>query len=103
MDEPQYVEGEDLFLLINGGAEIYHEYGFKQAVVQSYADDQDRSLNLEIYEMLDPAAGYGIFTFKRGKGGRDLELGDEACLQDYYLNVWKGDFLITFVGFDTEK
>ena len=41
-DEPQHVEGEDLFLLINGGAEIYHEYGFTQAAVQSYIDDQDR-------------------------------------------------------------
>ena len=102
-DEPQHVEGEDLFLLINGGAEIYHEYGFTQAVVQSYIDDQDRSLNLEIYEMSDPSSAYGIYTFKRGAAGESVEMGDEATLQDYYLNVWKGNVLITVVGFDTEK
>ncbi len=102
-DEPQHVEGDDLFLLINGGAEIYHEYGFTQAVVQSYIDDQDRSLNLEIYEMSDPSSAYGIYTFKKGTAGESLAMGDEATLQDYYLNVWKGNVLITVVGFDTEK
>ena len=34
-EEPQHAVGEDLFLLINGGAEIYHEYGFEQAAVLS--------------------------------------------------------------------
>jgi hypothetical protein len=102
-DEPQHVEGDDLFLLINGGAEIYHEYGFEQAVVQSYIDANDRSLNLEIYEMSNPSAAYGMFTFKKGESGRDLDVGDEASLQDYYLNVRKGNFLVTVIGFDTEK
>lgn len=101
-DEPQHVVEEDLFLLIDGGAEIYHEYGFKQAVVQSYIDDGDRSLNLEIYEMSDPSAAYGIYTFKRGANGESIDLGDEATLQDYYLNVWKGNVLITVVGLDTD-
>lgn len=101
-EPPQYVEGDDLFLLINGGAEIYQEYGFKQAVVQSYEDSEERSLNLEVYEMADPDAAYGIFTFKRGKNCETVDIGDESCLQDYYLNVWKGGFLITVVGFDTE-
>jgi hypothetical protein len=101
--EPQHVEGEDLFSLINGGAEIYHEYGFKQAVVQSYVDENERSLNLEIYEMSDPHAAYGIYTFKKGDKGRDLDVGDAASQQDYYLNAWKGNFLVTVVGFDSEK
>lgn len=101
-EPPQFVEGDDLFLLINGGAEIYHEYGFARAAVQSYEDDAGRSLNLEVYEMEAPGAAYGIFTFKQGKDCESAEIGDESCLQDYYLNVWKGDFLITVVGFDTE-
>jgi hypothetical protein len=101
-DEPQHAEGDDLFLLIDGGAEIYHEYGFTQAVFQSYVDDQDRSLNLEIYEMSDPSSAYGVYTFKRGQG-QSLDIGGEATLQDYYLNVWKGNVVITVIGFDTES
>ena len=101
-EQPQHAVGEDLFLLINGGAEIYHEYGFEQAAVLSYSDEDGRSLNLEIYEMRDPGGAYGIFTFKRGNGCQSIDIGDGSCLQDYYLNFWKGNFLITVVGFDTE-
>jgi hypothetical protein len=53
--------------------------------------------------MSNPSAAYGIYTFKKGDNGRRLDLGDEATLQDYYLNAWKGNLVITVVGFDTEK
>lgn len=32
LGEPKYVIGDKLYQLIDGGADIYHEYGFKQAV-----------------------------------------------------------------------
>jgi len=34
--DPRLYEGEDLFAFINGGAEIYHEYGFERVIVQEY-------------------------------------------------------------------
>ncbi len=57
--------GEDLFTYINGGAEIYHEYGFKQVVVQDYKNANERSLSVEIFKMENPAAAYGIYSFKK--------------------------------------
>jgi hypothetical protein len=33
--EAQFEIGQDLYLLINGGADIYHEYGFRAVVFQS--------------------------------------------------------------------
>ena len=32
--EPEVYAGDDLFVYINGGAEIYHEYGFVQVAVR---------------------------------------------------------------------
>ncbi len=95
--------GEDLFLLINGGAEIYHEYGFKKAIIQSYEDENGKSINLEIFEMNDATSAYGIYTFKTSAKGKEIPLGNEALFEDYYLNFWKGNFLITLTGFDSEK
>ena len=100
--DPQTAEGEDLFLLINGGAEIYYEYGFKRAVIHSYAKG-GKSVNLEVYEMEDAASAYGVYSFKVGKNGQPMEIGDEARFEDYYLNVWKGNVVVTLVGFDTDR
>ena len=102
MGDPQMAEGEDLFLLINGGAEIYYEYGFKRAVIQSYTSENDKSINIEMYEMEDPAAAYGVYTFKTSDRGRSVSVGQEALQEDYYLNFWKGRFLVTLIGFDTD-
>lgn len=100
---PQFVKGDDLFFMIDGGAEIFHEYGFKQAIAQGYKKKGGKpggGFNLEIYEMTDPGAAYGIYTFKTGSNGSPLIIGDGCRLEDYYLNIWKGNFLVTVTGFD---
>jgi len=99
---PQVAVGEDLFLLINGGAEIYHEFGFRQAVMQQYNNNHNKSINIEIFEMTDSAAAFGMYSNKTGDAGEWLVIGDEACLEDYYLNFWKGHFIVTLTGFDSD-
>lgn len=99
-DLPQEYKGEDLYLYINGGAEIYHEYGFKQVVIQDYVNTNGKSISLEVFEMTDSESAYGIYTFKTAEEGKELTLGDAAQLADYYLNFWKGNILVTLTGFD---
>ena len=98
--DPQEYEGEDLYAYIDGGADIYHEYGFVRVIVQDYKNAGGRSVSLEIFEMATPAAAFGMFSFKRSGKGKSLELGGGAELEDYYLNFWKGRFLVTLTGFD---
>ncbi|MFA9455106.1 MAG: DUF6599 family protein [Candidatus Aminicenantaceae bacterium] len=99
----QAYTGDDLFTYINGGAEIYHEFGFEEVVVQDYRTDQGGAISLEIYRMTDPESAFGIFTFKRSSDGQALDFpGAEAQLEDYYLNLWKGPYLVTLTGFDEE-
>ena len=92
--------GDDLYTYIDGGAEIYQEYGFRRVVLQDYKNASGRSVSLEIFEMETPAAAYGIFTFKRSGKGKSVPLGSGGELEDYYLNFWKGRFLATLTGFD---
>jgi len=93
--------GDDLFIMIDGGADIYHEYGFVRVVSAAYADAEGQTVTLEFYEMKDPAAAYGIYTFKSGDGGAAVAIGQEARLQEYYLNFRKGNLLVTLVGSDS--
>ena len=101
-DEPRIAEGETLFMLINGAAELYHEYGFKRAIFQSYAQG-DEWIDLEIYEMEDAAAAYGLQSIKQGNNGKVLEIGQEAVLEEYYLNFRKGNVQVSVVGQDDSE
>jgi len=96
-------KGEDLFIYIDGGAEIYHEYGFEQVIVQDFKNKKGSSISLEIFEMTDSESAYGIYTFKSSSDGKEINVGDGAQLEDYYLNFWKSNFLVTLVGFDEEE
>ena len=101
--ELQEYEGEDLYTYIDGGAEIYQEYGFRRVILQDYKNDKGRSVSLEIFEMETPAAAFGMFSFKRSGGGKTASLGAGAELEAYYLNFWKGRFLVTLTGFDEAR
>lgn len=93
--------GDDLFQMIDGGAEVYREYGFVRAGSQEFVDDAGHSIMVELYEMSDPGAAFGIFTFKTRGEGRDIRMGNAGRQTDYYLNFWKGRYLATLTGSDT--
>ena len=85
--EPEVYIGDDLFAYINGGAEIYHEYGFVQVSVQRYRRGDDRA-SVEIYTMEGDA--FGIYSFARSSSGHEVKLGNGGTSADYYLHYWSG-------------
>jgi len=99
----QFFEGDDLFVYIDGGAEIYFEYGFGRVIVQDYKNAAGSRLSLEIFEMNSPESAYGMFTFKSSLRGEAVDLGDDCQLADYYLNLRKGRYLVTVTGLDQES
>jgi hypothetical protein len=99
----QVFEGQNLFDLINGGAEIYHEFGFRRALSQDYGGAERRVIALEVFEMEDAAAAYGAYSFKISGKGKALELGDAAMLEDYYLNLRRGPFVVTLTGMTVDE
>jgi hypothetical protein len=98
--EPQLFKGEELFTYIDGGADIYDEYGFRQVITEDYENASQKALTLEVFEMADAAAAFGMFTFKSSGHGTEIALGQGGRLEDYYLNFWKGRALVTVTGFD---
>jgi hypothetical protein len=99
---PETAVGQELYLLINGGAEIYMQAGFKRAVLASYINGDGKVINLEIFEMASPESAKRIHMKKIGKQGKKVPIGDDAVLEDYYLNFRKGSFLATLSGYDSE-
>ena len=86
-------KGDELYTYIDGGADIFMEYGFKQVVTTNYLDKNNNQLQVEIYEMTDSSAAYGAYTFYLNGEGKPLNAGTEGILIDYYAATWKGNFL----------
>jgi hypothetical protein len=58
-------EKGNLYDYIDGGADLYLEFGFERVLVQRYARD-DAELTLEAYEMSDGDAALGLYLMKCG-------------------------------------
>jgi hypothetical protein len=100
--EPQVFAGQELFTYVDGGADIYLEYGFRKVLVQDYESRAGKTISAEIFEMADPGAAFGMYAFKKGGKGRELGSEGRGQLEDYYLNFWKGRYLVTLTGFDSD-
>lgn len=80
---------ETLFNYINGGAELFLEFGFKNLSGQSYKKG-DAEINLEIYQMENTDAALGIYLKKCGKETPDKEINARNSFDRYQLTIVKG-------------
>jgi hypothetical protein len=102
-DSVEIYNGENLFSYINGGADIYLEYGFDKVVSCKYRNLTATEIHLEIYKMTSDTAAFGIFSLSSSGNGISIDQGTKAYLYDYYLDFWKGQYFVrcTFNKKDT--
>lgn len=99
--EPVIYKGEDLYDYINGGAEVFFEYGFKQVLVQEF-EKEKKQIILDIYEMSSSEAARKIFTDRSSDSDKQLSIGQDARLSDYYLIFRSGPYFVAVTGLDAE-
>ncbi len=99
-DSPQQVVGEELFSLINGGAEIFLKAGFSRAMSQAYVRADQQLIQVEIYEMTNPEAARAVFARKTQGDGEPVALGTQGVVGAYYVIFWQDRFLVTVTGPD---
>jgi hypothetical protein len=96
----QLAEGQELFALIDGGAELFLRHGFERAAVQSYALAPDRHIQAEIYMMQSMDGAAEVFARKSGQGELPVALGDAGVKGEYYIVFRRGRFLVTVAAGD---
>jgi hypothetical protein len=92
--EPEVFTGEELFELIDGGADIYLEYGFTQVVSAQFTDPSQNTIQTEIYEMTNDAAAYGIFSITQQMVSWTNAYGDLSSVSDDYIAFRKGKYYV---------
>lgn len=98
---PDVYTGEELFNYIDGGAELYLEFNFKQVAIQEYHNNVGSSLMIEVYEMDSPKNAYGIYSLDTR--GEHPTIGQEATYGVGLLKFWKDRFFCRILSLDLGK
>ena len=80
----QSFAGKALYGHINGGADLYHEYGFERLSVQELRLN-DVTYFTEVYRMTDLGGAFGIFSVSRGECAPADSLPRSSCASPYAI------------------
>jgi hypothetical protein len=90
---PRVFTASDLYGHIDGGAEIFLEFGFEQLTVQRYKPDFQPGtaknaadeFAVEIYRMADPVAATGMYLMNCGREAPDASFMERHTLNQFQL------------------
>jgi len=99
--EPLFYQGEYLYDFIDGGAEIFLEYGFRQVLSQEYQLG-DYNLMVNIYQMDGNIAAFGIFSNNTSTRFKSIDLGNGGFQTEFSVNFWQAEYFITIESFQAE-
>ena len=97
-DKPRTFIEKDLFNHIDGGAELYLEFGFRKLVVQTYAAGT-AELDFELYEMTEPDAALGIYLMNAGRETPWPEIPARNSSEDAQVVAIKGPYYLKINSF----
>jgi hypothetical protein len=92
-DKPRLFSTGDLYGYIDGGAEMFLEFGFEQLTVQRYKPDAQPGaaknaadeFTVEIYRMADPVAATGMYLMNCGREAPDASFTERHTLNQFQL------------------
>lgn len=90
-----------LFEYIDGAAEAYLSYDFKELVVAQYKDEKSSpALTLEIYDMGSDKNAFGIYSTERFPESHFLPIGNQGYLEEGTLNFISGSHYVKLLCYD---
>jgi len=100
--EDAVYDRKTLYDYMDGGAEVYLAYDFREVFVRKYADAEENELNLDIYDMGSPAEAFGIFSTDREDPPAGIGQGSEYG--PGLLRFWRGRYFVSItVSGDEDK
>ncbi len=88
-----------LWEFINGGAELYHQYGFAEVATADYRRGQTEIV-ADIFRFETPEGAYGLYTSMRPDHPAVVPFGIEGFKSGSSMDYVKGSFLVRLTGYD---
>jgi len=100
-EAPKSYIPQTLFEYIDGAAEIYLAYDFKELIVGQYKrEDKNHALTMEIYDMGDEKNAFGIYSAERFPEYKFISIGNQGYLEEGSLNFVAGRYYAKLLCFD---
>ncbi len=90
-----------LFNHINGGAEPYLTYDFREAAVRRYSGNGNDEILVEVYDMGKAIDAYGIFSIENAD--EEIGIGQGSEYGGGLLRFWKNSYFISIMTTGDEK
>jgi hypothetical protein len=91
-----------LYEFLNGGAELYFDYGIVAAASAEYKTGPELGIEMSIYDMGTPEGAFGIYSTFRYAGADFVAIGGEGMKTEASLDFWKGRYYCKLLSFDTD-
>lgn len=90
-------DGKSLWGYMNGGADIYLEYGFDVLRVQEFELD-DEYYKLELFKMNEAVSAFGIFSYKSYRCDSSDIITTPDCINRFQYQLSYGDYYIQIIS-----
>ncbi|MCX6374676.1 MAG: hypothetical protein NTU88_01320, partial [Armatimonadetes bacterium] len=85
-----------LFQYIDGGAEVYLAYDFRQEFARRFVKPGQPAITVDVFDMGSSEDAYGIFTFERESG--NVGIGQDSEYAAGFLRFWKVQYFVSILA-----
>lgn len=94
--------GDSLWEYINGGAELYHAYGFSEVSTAYYQQDETEIV-VDIYQFETTLGAFGLFSMLRPDNATNPGYGIDGFASETNIVFVKGMYIVMLTGFELSE
>jgi hypothetical protein len=91
---PKVYQDRALYDYIDGGADLYLEFGFSEVAAGQYQTPRGKTVYLNLFKMTGRDAAFGIFSVTRRLEFRPVKLGLMGARTEYEEIFCKGEYFV---------
>ncbi len=92
---------QTLYDYLDGGAEVYLAFDFKEAFVRKYTGPGQKEIALDIYDMGSAGEAFGVFSCDRQD--EEAGIGQESEYGPGLLRFWQGPYFVSVTAGSDEQ
>jgi hypothetical protein len=103
--KPKIYSPQNLYEYIDGEAELYLSYDFKElaTLIYFWGSSEDTFFTVDVYDMGTPLNAFGLYSSYRYPGYQYEKIGTESFVSDFGLKFFQGRFVVEIKSSDESE